>query len=392
LAKSDKQEQPAKAPVGCTRGCVRSPTPFGWFQFKRFSISLLIICGLLGSANASPADQCRFIGFHELGTFTQTPSSNGLLILSPIIKAPIAWNELVASWNVAPATNAELKIEACGIYPDRQTKFYTMGIWSSDRQARRSVGGQRDADGTVKTDTWLTTRAGADVQLRLTWSGAKEFPPIKFLGLSFLDNRVPVEPLPPNRAAWGKIIATPERSQDSYPQEEGWCSPTSLSMVLARWSDVLHRPELNMDVPAVAEGIYDDGFHGTGNWPFNTALAGSFEGMRAYVTRFSDISELEDWIVAGIPVIISAPWHLLSPGRHDTSNGHLTVCIGFTESGDVVINDPATNFQKGQQVRRIYKRENIIKAWRESRNTVYLIYPETAQIPPDPFGHWDLQK
>ena len=163
-------------------------------------------------------------------------------------------------------------------------------------------------------------------------------------------------------------------------------------MVLARWSDVLHRPELNLDVPEVADGIYDNGFHGTGNWPFITALAGSFEGMRAYVTRLSDISELEDWIVAGIPVIISAPWNLLSPGRPETGAGHLTVCIGFTETGDVVINDPATNLQKGQQVRRVYKREDVIKAWHASRNTVYLIYSEIAPIPPDPSGHWDSQK
>jgi hypothetical protein len=359
---------------------------------SRIFISLLLAGGLLGSAGASPADQCRFLGFHDLGEFTRTPSSNGVVMLSPIIKAPIAWNELVASWNVAPETNAVLEIEACGIYPNHKTKFYTLGVWSSDRQARRSVRGQRDADGDVKTDTWLTTRAGADVQLRLSWSGANAFPPIKFIGLSFLDNRVPAETLPPNRAAWGRIITTPERSQNSYPQEEGWCSPTSLSMVLARWSDVLHRPELNLDVPEVVDGIYDNGFHGTGNWPFNTALAGSFEGMRAYVTRFSDISEMEDWIAAGIPVIISAPWHLLSPGRADTGNGHLTVCIGFTETGDVVINDPATNLQKGQQVRHIYKRADVITAWHESRNTVYLIYPETAQIPPDPFGHWDSQK
>jgi len=368
------------------------PDPSAWIRLGRVLISLLIAGGLLGAAGASPADPCRFIGFHDFGAFTETPSSNGVVMLSPIIKAPIAWNELVASWNVAPATNAVLQIETCGIYPDHQTKFYTLGLWSSDRQARRSVRGQRDADGNVKTDTWTTTRAGADVQLRLTWSGAKVFPPIKFLGLSFLDNRVPAETLPPHRAAWGKIITTPERSQHSYPEEEGWCSPTSLSMVLTRWSDVLHRPELNLDVPEVADGIYDNGFHGTGNWPFNTALAGSFEGMRAYVTRLSDISELEDWIAAGIPVIISAPWHLLSPGRPDTGNGHLTVCIGFTESGDVVINDPATNFQKGQQVRRIYKREDVIAAWHESRNTVYLIYPQTAQIPPDPSGHWDSQK
>jgi hypothetical protein len=254
------------------------------------------------------------------------------------------------------------------------------------------VRGQRDADGTVKTDTWIVNRNGSDVQLRLTWSGSEPFPPIKFLGLSFLDNRATPEALPANRAAWGKIITTPERSQDSYPQEEGWCSPTSLSMVLARWSDELHRPELNVDVPEVADRIFDSAFPGTGNWPFNTAFAGGFDGMRAYVARFSDISELEDWIVAGIPVIISAPWELLIPGRHPTGNGHLTVCIGFTENGDVVINDPATNLQKGQHVRHIYKREDVINAWRASRNTVYLIYPETAQLPPDRFGHWDSPK
>lgn len=361
-------------------------------SLNRIFISLLIAGAFLARAEGQPADQCRFMGIHDLTTFTGTNSGDSLVMLSPIIKAPIAWNELIASWNVVPMTNAVLEIEARAIYPDHQTKFYTLGVWSSDRQTRHSVRGQSDADGRVKTDTWITTRPGADVQLRLTWSGAKVFPPIKFLGLSFFDDRVTAEPLPPKRAAWGKIITTPERSQNSYPEEEGWCSPTSLSMVLTRWSDVLQRPELNIDVPAVADGIYDSGFHGTGNWPFNTAFAGSFGGIRAYVTRFSDISELEDWIVAGIPVIISAPWELLSPGRHATGNGHLTVCIGFTETGDVVINDPATNLQKGQHVRHIYKREDVIKAWRESHNTVYLIYPETAQIPPDPFGHWDSQK
>ncbi len=355
-------------------------------------LTLLVAAGLVRLAQASPVDQCRFIGFHDLASFAQTRSNNGLVLISPTIKASIAWNELVASWNVAPATNALLQIEARGIFPDHQTKYYTLGVWSSDRQGRHSMRGQRDADGDVKVDTWTATRAGGDVQLQLTWRGAGPFPPIKFLGLSFMDSRAPAENLPPNRAAWGQIITTPERSQHGYAEEEGWCSPTSLSMVLARWGEVLHRPELNIDVPAVVDGLYDNNFHGTGNWPFNAAFAGSFEGMRAYVTRFSDISELEDWIAAGIPVIISAPWHLLSPGRQATGNGHLTVCIGFTESGDVVINDPATILPQGQHVRHIYQRADVIKAWHESRNTVYLVYPETAKTPPDPYGHWDSQK
>ena len=157
-------------------------------------------------------------------------------------------------------------------------------------------------------------------------------------------------------------------------------------MALERWANVLNRPELNLDVPKVAAAVYDDEYGGTGNWPFNTAFAGSFKDMRAYVTRFDNISELEDWIAAGIPVIISAPWHLLEPGRHATGSGHLTVCIGFTKDGDVVINDPGTNPKKS--VRHIYKRQNFIRAWAKSRNTVYLVYPVSAQVPENRFGHW----
>jgi hypothetical protein len=339
------------------------------------------------AVQAGPADQCRFIGFHNFLDLTEKTETNGnILELSPIITPPIPWDQLIASWNIAPMTGT-LKIEARGIYTNHQTKFFALGVWSFSSN-RYSLPGQHNVDGNVRTDVLRLRDPGASVQVRLTWSGAK--PDLKFLGLSFLDDRVQIDPLPPNRSAWGRIIPTPERSQHSYPQEEGWCSPTSLSMVLARWSEILHRPELNIDVPQVADAIHDMEF-GTGNWPFNTAFAGSFDGMRAYVTRFSDISELEDWIAAGIPVIISAPWHLLEPGRPDTGNGHLTVCIGFTDSGDVVINDPAGNPKKGGHVQHIYKRENVINAWRQSKNTVYLVYPVGASLPADRFGHWDDQ-
>jgi hypothetical protein len=366
---------------------------------KRVTILFLMMSTLTHSARAAagPAatEQCRFIGVREFTGFTAGSSSNAgeQVLLSPMIKAPMAWNELIVSWDADTPAEAWLKVEARGIYPDHETKFYTMGLWSKDstQHPRGSVRRQRDDDGTVRDDTLVLTQAGGDVQLRLTLGGPGEGvrPKLKFLGLSFLDTKAKPTPLPPNRAAWGKIIATTERSQHSYPQEEGWCSPTSLSMVLTRWGEVLHRPDLNVDVPEVAAGVYDRVFRGTGNWPFNTAYAGSFPGLRAYVTRLSDISEVEDWIAAGIPVVLSARWDLLAPGRKPTGSGHLVVCIGFTENGDVVINDPATNLQKGQKVRHVYTRQNVINAWQESHNTVYLVYPETATPPADRFGHWD---
>jgi len=248
--------------------------------------------------------------------------------------------------------------------------------------------GQRDADGNVKTDTLILKNLAQGVQVRLTFGGTNAaVTTLKYLGFSYCNTLVSPAVREPNRAAWGKIIPTPERSQHSYAEGGGWCSPTSLSMDLARWAEVLNRPEMNLDVPVVAAKVSDEDF-GTGNWPFNTAFAGSFDGMRSYVARFEDISELEDWVNAGIPVIISARWDMLRPGRPFDDAGHLTVCIGFTPEGDVVINDPATNLEKGDHVRHIYKRADVIKAWATSHNTVYIVYPVGAKLPQNVFHHW----
>lgn len=284
-----------------------------------------------------------------------------------------------------------LRLMPAPLGSDHRTKFYTMGQWSSDDEAfpRASVAGQKDADGNLKVDTLVLNHPAHAVTVRLTLGAAHgAVPALKFLGLSFCNTSIKPPALPPNRSAWGKTIAMPERSQQSYRGGNGWCSPTSLSMVLSHWAAIAHRPDWDLDAPDVAAGVFDHGFyHPTGNWSFNTAFAGRLKGMRACVSRFSDISELENWIAAGIPVIISARWDLLQDGRREDLNGHLTVCRGFTENGDPVINDPWTDLN-GESVRRIYKRENVIHAWATSQNTVYLVYPENWPLPANRFGHW----
>jgi hypothetical protein len=63
--------------------------------------------------------------------------------------------------------------------------------------------------------------------------------------------------------------------------------------------------------------------------------------MRAYTTRLCDVAELEDWIARGIPVGLSVCYNRLR-GKSREPSGHLVVCVGFTESGDVIVNDPGT--------------------------------------------------
>ena len=160
-------------------------------------------------------------------------------------------------------------------------------------------------------------------------------------------------------------------------------------MVLAYWSQQLHRPELDHSVPETAHAIADGPRGDTGNWPFNTAYAGSYPGMRAYVTRLDDISEVEDWIAAGIPVILSVSSYLTNDRTNGPDNGHLIMCVGFTDKGDVVANNPGVSVRRNVRARQVYARQRVVNAWKKSKNAVYLIYPESARIPANRFGDWD---
>jgi hypothetical protein len=354
---------------------------------RRFRVVVLL---LMVTASAAGSNRCAFIGITNFSSFSKSPGTltNETTFTSPEIVPPIDWDELVVSWNVSPGVH--LKVEARAIYPSHATRYYTMGMWSDDpaQFPRESVRRQRDEDGSVKTDTLVLSNATRKVQLRITAGGAADQRMLKFLGLSFCNSTVPATILPPNRAAWGQVLEVPERRQGEYEGGGGWCSPTSLSMALAYWSEQLHRPELNHTVPETAKAIADGPRGDTGNWPFNTAYAGRYPGMRAYVTRLGDVAELEDWIAAGIPVIISISSYLTNDRTNGPDNGHLIVCVGFTDKGDVVTNNPGVSVRRNVRARQAYAREKIANAWKKSKNAVYLIYPESTTVPANRFGDW----
>ncbi len=357
------------------------------------AIILLLANCATPSSYAAEGNRCSFLDFKDFTTFIMTPAGTPgeIVLTSPEITAPVNWDELVVSWD-APA-GVYLKVEARGVFPDHATKYFIMSKWSDDpkKHPRESVRRQKDKDGNVDIDTLTLNRHGAKAQVRITMGCSAGVSPatLKFLGLSFCDSEAQPAPLEANHAAWGKTIDVPQRRQGEYEGGGGWCSPTSLSMVLAYWSDQLHRPELNHTVTEVANAINDDVLDGTGNWPFNTAYAGEFPGMRAYVTRLGDISELEDWVAAGIPPIISVSSYLLRGSETGPDNGHLIVCVGFTKDGDVVVNDPGVSVKRNMPARKVYARDRVIKYWNKSKNAIYLVYPETAAVPKDRFGHWD---
>jgi uncharacterized protein YvpB len=188
--------------------------------------------------------------------------------------------------------------------------------------------------------------------------------------------------LAPDSGVWGTVLSVPERSQMDYPGGSVWCSPTSTSMVMAYWANVLSRPELNQLVPTVADLCYDDNYRGTGNWPFNTACAGAF-GLEAYVRRFESLSQVEQWVKQGVPVVISISFSSgeLTGAPISSTGGHLIVIVGFAANGDVVCNDPAASAADGEDVRVTYLRSELEQVWLRTGGVAYLIYPVGHSVP-----------
>jgi hypothetical protein len=107
----------------------------------------------------------------------------------------------------------------------------------------------------------------------------------------------------------------------------------------------------------------------------------------------SSLSQVEQWIAAGIPVVASLAWSLgeLGNAAVPSTDGHLLVIVGFAANGDVVVNDPAADPRLGISVRRVYPRGQLEQLWlTHSGGTVYLIYPQSATPPSGEtaFGAW----
>lgn len=359
------------------------------------TILAALLLQALAPLGAEPIADLRgrqFVGFENFDAFEQTaaPEPHATILTSPEIRAAIEFNEVILSWNVKNSGDAQLKIEARALYEDGISRYYTLGLWTTNTTTylRQSVNAQADSDGRVATDTLILAHPSRRLQVRLTGRGPGfALSSLKFLGVSFADSRTVPPEQSPDRGAWGKIIPVPERSQMAYPNGKVLCSPATLSMLLGYWSRELERPELDRAVPEVADAVYDSDWKGAGNWAFNMAYAGSFDGIRAYVTRLSDVRELEAWIACGVPVGLSVDYDRLR-AKGPGPNGHLVVCVGFTESGDPVINDPGTS----QHVQKIFSRKDLINAWGCSRNTVYLVYPERLSVPRESGAHWATTK
>ena len=299
------------------------------------------------------------------------------------------WTEAVLSWNTAAPEDARFTFWIQPLSTDTPLPACNMGVWSrvNHPDARQSIPNQSDAWGRVDTDTLVLAAPVRKLKVRIRVEAATE-PSVEWIKLLAVactraanDADIPVSTpaVTPGRGA----LEVPQISQLSFEKGKAWCSPTSVTMVLNFWGRQLGRSDLNLEVPDTANGVYDPKWGGTGNWPFNTALAGSFPGMRGFVSRLHSVEELAALTAAGFPVITSVSYNRLK-GFDYSGSGHLVVCVGMDARGDVILNDPGTRID----VRKTIPRARFEIAWAESKNTVYLIHPSALSLPVSSDRHW----
>ncbi|MFC5846952.1 peptidase C39 family protein [Deinococcus petrolearius] len=286
-----------------------------------------------------------------------------------------AFDELVPSWNSVTGAAGSVTVEVrAGLAGGGWTRWYSFGRWSA-AEGRTSQNGQKDSAGQVLTDTLRLTRPATQVQYRATLRG--EGTSLRLLALTTSDRSRLAAGLgqASDRRAWGQTVNVPQRSQMIYPGGgEVWCSPTSVSMILANYG-------LDVTVPQAAGGMHDQAYDGTGNWPFNTAYAGE-RGMRAFVTRLPSLAAAERFTAAGVPLAVSLGWKKgeLPGAAIASSTGHLMVLVGFDAQGNPVLNDPAA--PGNDTVRRPYPRAVFERLWlSHSGGLSYVIAPAGTPLP-----------
>ncbi|MFJ2649306.1 peptidase C39 family protein [Streptomyces sp. NPDC087420] len=309
---------------------------------------------------------------------------------SPVHRSAVPATELVASWNARTPAGTWIQIELRGDYSDKtRTPWYVLGRWTSgdgpDDIRRTSVDDQTDGRSSIWTDTFSVDDAAsglrlASYQLRLTLyrkPGTRLTPTVHRLGAmaSDIPDRFTVPASAPGLA---RELTVPRYSQNThagqYPEYdnggEAWCSPTSSQMIIEYWGRRPTAEDLAWVDPAFADPqvchaaryTFDHQYDGCGNWPFNAAYAATYRDLNSAVTRLGSLTDVENLVRAGIPVITSQSFLQteLTGAGYGTA-GHLMTVIGFTEKGDVIANDPAS--PDNNAVRRVYRRAEWETIW-----------------------------
>jgi Peptidase_C39 like family len=400
-----------------------------WRLWLPLVLGLLVAVAIPGSASAASdtpydfhawrgvlafgggtLDGGAMVSFEHGGSLTLRKGATEGSWTSQVYKPGVPVSQLVSSWQATTPPGSWIETHLSVHIGSHWSKWFVMGKWAFDSSTikRTSVSGQTDADGDVSVDTYLSNAGQTADAYRLqevlhSTDGVAD-PTVRQVAATASDPHTPSLTPSPTTMTSTVDLGVPSYSQDvhagEYPQYDGggeaWCSPTSTEMVVEYWhrgpskQDVASLPpdpvfdqhgRVDGSVDWAAIHTYDLDYAGAGNWPFNAAYASAY-GLDGSVRQFDSLQGLERWVKRGVPVVTSISWNNNSsdPSKHldgasiAATPGHLMVVRGFTKTGDVIANDPASPTDAA--VRHVYKRNQFEYRWQSaSTGMTYLIKP-----------------
>jgi hypothetical protein len=304
---------------------------------------------------------------------------------SPETPAAMPFTEMIPSWNAATP-------ETTGVILEARTRDAGTGEWSpwlyygqwgrTPTSPRRRLG----FDGGVVHVDVLRLRQPADafqVRARLYAFNFDQavVPALRRVAVSYsgvvADAALRAElvgPSVPAPAGWARDLGVAFVTQQDGPEgiRGSICSPTSVTMVTGHWGAA--RP-----LAENAAAIHDPDHGIFGNWSRATQRAAEL-GLDAWVTRMRSWDQVRAAIADGTPVIASIRFtpEEMPSAVFEQSNGHLIVIRGFTETGDVIVNDPASR-ERGDGA--VYPAEELARAWFDKGGVTYVIRPAKRDAP-----------
>ena len=301
------------------------------------------------------------------GLFRSKGSSGTLE--SPDLESPFPFDNLVGSFSADVPSGGELELSARVRTPAGWSEWYVLGTQTSDGFA--SAPKSDDALASLDVDELKLKTPASAARYRFKFRAGRRPVRLRSLSLALSDASAPSAPPAFSTGPWVRELTVSPRTQrdEDEKYKHDVCSPTSLSMVLEFWGHKKPTEEVALAVRDRTSDLF-------GNWPANASYAAKF-GLDARIARLESLTDLEHEVADGRPVVVSVTFGEgeLPGAPIKKTNGHIMVVAGFTENGDVIVDDPAGHGRP--DVRHVYGRAPFHKAWRvNKRGLAYLIGPD----------------
>lgn len=325
-------------------GCMQVGSPLNWTDVHDLKAQLAPAT-LDAGLQYVPGAGIRLSGSAQSGTASFAEAD-----------APFSANNVVLSWNFDMPSNSGAMIEIRATNANTSTAWYEMARIGTTTLKNARI--KSDSYGYIADDTLMLYGGWPRIEYRVTLYRKQKSatPTLRLMSICYADTNFRVPYLSPPDPGVTKSLPVPWRTQNNVPKI--WnqiCGPTSMSMAEQYLG-------VNLPTETVAVECYDS-YNGIyGNWPF-IAQGAAGRGLKAHMFRCNDQLPIRQEIDAGRPVILGVQW---GPGELtnapiESTDGHLILCVGYTATGDYIINDPAGSDSRWDHV--IYDKNQMVHCW-----------------------------